>query len=54
MAQKTAAETLQDKRKSADELITEVLQKIPEENKPEILRLIGFAEVIFTSQNIAT
>lgn len=40
-----AQETLQEKRKSADELIVEVLQRIPENKKEEVLHLVQLMEL---------
>lgn len=43
------SETIQEKRKSAEELIVEVLQRAPEEKKEEILHLVQVMELSWTA-----
>lgn len=54
MAQQLTHETLNDKKKSAEELIVEVLSKIPENKKDEVLHLVQLSGIIYESTNNAT
>lgn len=53
MSKAIHTETLQEKRKSADELIKEVLMKIPEDKKNEVLHLVQLAGIMFGSNDAA-